>query len=147
MWLYGVGELAPIEDQLTAEKYLEILEEVMFPSVRCYALPYPEEVIFMHNNCPVHNANIVQRWFKEQRHVQLLKWPKLSCDLNPVEDIWITAVNSWEPEYERTSDHLLHHVERQWEVYRGNPEAVYNNVMSVPQRLKGVLNNGGSWTK
>lgn len=38
MWgwvhLYGVGELIPIDGRLTAEKYIEILEEVIVPTVR-----------------------------------------------------------------------------------------------------------------
>ena len=52
MWgwihLYGVGELAEIEGRFNAEQYLEILEEVMLPSVRAIALPHPEIITFMH---------------------------------------------------------------------------------------------------
>ena len=46
--LYGVGELAHISRRFNAEEYLEILEEVMVPSVRAMTLPYPEQIIFMH---------------------------------------------------------------------------------------------------
>ena len=45
--LYGVGELTAIDGRLTAEKYIEILEEVMVPTVRAMAIPYPERIIFM----------------------------------------------------------------------------------------------------
>ena len=45
--MHGVGELTDIDGKFTAEKYIEILEEVMLPSVREYALPYPERIIFM----------------------------------------------------------------------------------------------------
>lgn len=45
--LYGVGELTEIHGRFTADQYLEILEEVMVPSVCAYALPYPEQIIFM----------------------------------------------------------------------------------------------------
>ena len=47
IFLHGIGELAQISGRFTAEKYLEILEEVMLPSVRSFALPYPERIIFM----------------------------------------------------------------------------------------------------
>uniref|UniRef100_A0A0P4WLP6 DUF155 domain-containing protein n=1 Tax=Scylla olivacea TaxID=85551 RepID=A0A0P4WLP6_SCYOL len=144
-WLHGMGELVPIEEDFTADKYLEILEEVMLPSVRAYALPYPEEIVFMHNNCPIHTAKIVQRWFEEQQHIQVLKCPRLSCDLNPLEDIWTSTVSAWKPEYEKTPAQLLHHTESQWETFRSNPQTVYRQVMSVPGRLKCVLQNGGSW--
>lgn len=45
--LYGLGELTEIHRRFTADQYLEILEEVMLPSVRAMALPYPERVVFM----------------------------------------------------------------------------------------------------
>ena len=61
IFLHGVGELTDIEGRLNAEKYIEILEEVMLPSVRAYALPFPERFIFMQDNSPIHTARIVQR--------------------------------------------------------------------------------------
>lgn len=48
--LHGVGELTEIRGRFTAEQYIEILEEVMVPSVRAIALPYPERIIFMQVN-------------------------------------------------------------------------------------------------
>lgn len=45
--LYGIGELVDIEGRFTAETYLEILEDVMLPSVRAMALPYPERIVFV----------------------------------------------------------------------------------------------------
>lgn len=45
--LYGLGELTEIHGRFTADQYLEILEEVMLPSVRAMALPYPERIVFM----------------------------------------------------------------------------------------------------
>ena len=42
-----VGELAEISGRFTADKYVELLEEVMLPTVRTYVLPYPEKIIFM----------------------------------------------------------------------------------------------------
>lgn len=51
MWgwihLHGVGEVTHIEGRFTSDKYLELLEEVMVPTVRAMALPYPERIIFM----------------------------------------------------------------------------------------------------
>lgn len=60
MHLYGIGELAEIEGRFTANQYLEILEEVMLPTVRAMALPYPERIVFMqvrlfHTNIMIHN--------------------------------------------------------------------------------------------
>lgn len=45
--LYGVGELTDIKGRLTLDQYLEILEEVMLPTVRAMALPFPEQIVFV----------------------------------------------------------------------------------------------------
>ncbi|KAK4307347.1 hypothetical protein Pmani_018177 [Petrolisthes manimaculis] len=57
IFLHGVGEVTEIEGRFTSDTYLEILEEVMLPSVRSYALPFPETILFMQDNCPVHTAS------------------------------------------------------------------------------------------
>lgn len=74
MHLYGLGDLKDIEGRFTADQYLEILEEVMLPSVQAYALPYPENIIFLHDRSPIHTACVVTRWFAEQRNIELLGW-------------------------------------------------------------------------
>lgn len=45
--LNSIGELVEINGRFTADQYLEILEEVMLPTVRAYTLPFPEQIIFM----------------------------------------------------------------------------------------------------
>ncbi|KAK3891127.1 hypothetical protein Pcinc_004920 [Petrolisthes cinctipes] len=83
MWgwvhLYGMGELTQIIGKFNSDQYLEILEEVMLPTVRAYALPYPERIIYMHDRCPVHTAHVIRRWFEDQRDVELLPWPMSKC--------------------------------------------------------------------
>ena len=151
MWgwihLYGVGELAQIEGRFKAEQYLEILEEVMLPSVRAIALPYPETIVFMQDNCSIHTAKIVKKWFEEQRNLELMPWPSRSCDLNPIENVWGNIVNCWEQTIERSSTNLFHHTQRDWEALRRRPHVVYNNVASMSNRLQAVVEKGGGWTK
>lgn len=42
-----LGELTEIEGRFNSEVYIEILEEVMLPTVRAMVLPFPEKIIFM----------------------------------------------------------------------------------------------------
>ena len=122
--LHGVGELADIEGTFTADKYIEILEEVMLPSVRAYAFPYPERVILMHDRCPIHTARAVTRWLNEQRNLEILDWPSKACDMNPIENVWAKMVNVWEPAEERTRRLLQGHTFREWEVLRRTPQLI-----------------------
>lgn len=119
----------------------------MLPSVRSYALPFPETILFMQDNCPVHTARVVKRWFEEQRHVELLPWPSNSPDLNPIENLWANIVNVWESAQERTPRQLLQHMTTEWEVLRRKPALINNHVASVPQRLQSVIQKNGGWTK
>lgn len=44
---FGVGELAEIDGRFTGGQYVEIMEEVLLPSVRAYAIPEPETIYVM----------------------------------------------------------------------------------------------------
>lgn len=147
-WMHGngVGEIAAIEGRFTADKYIELLEEVMLPSVRAMAIPYPERIIFMQDNCPIHTARIVRRWFADRVDaIELLHWPSKGCDMNPIENIWACMVNQWEPGAERTKRALLQHTETIWEGLRGS-QTIPNSVMSMPDRLQEVIAQGGRWS-
>ena len=148
-WLHinGVGELARIEGRFTSEQYLEILEEVMIPTVRAMAFPYPEKILFMHDNSPVHTAHIVRRWFAEQRDVELFPWPSKACDLNPIEHVWACITNSWEQERERRPEDLWTHAQREWERLRRRPELPQQLFRSMPDRLQSVIDHQGGWTE
>lgn len=99
------------------------------------------------DNCPVHKARVVQRWFEERREqIELLPWPALSPDLNPIENIWALIVNAWEPENERTRAHLLQHTKDEWERFRRNQQTIHNIVASFPDRLQAVIEADGHWT-
>lgn len=47
MHLHGLGELVEIDGKYTTDKYLEILEEVMVPTVREIASPFPQRILFI----------------------------------------------------------------------------------------------------
>ncbi|KAK3879029.1 hypothetical protein Pcinc_016373 [Petrolisthes cinctipes] len=101
----------------------------------------------MHDNYPVHTANIVRRWIEDQPQLEVLPWPSYSPDLNPIENVWANIVNVWEPEEERTRQQLLNHMMREWEVLRRKPQIIHNHVTSLSDRLRDVIANNGLWTK
>lgn len=147
MSINGVGELTPINGRFTSEQYIEILEEVMLPSVRAYAFPYPERFLFIQDRCPIHTSGIVQRWFREHPEIELMDWPSKGCDMNPIENLWGNLVNTWEPSEERTSHALFEHAIREWEILRRKPHLVRQHVESMPRRLQQVIEKEGGWTK
>ena len=82
----GPGELVEVSGRMTGEQYVEILRDVMIPTVR---LHYPEGIIYLcQDNCRVHTCRVVQEWFATQPEVICLPWPAKSPDLNPIENLW-----------------------------------------------------------
>ena len=85
----------PIDGKFNGEKYLEILREVMLPSVRAI-YPKPEIIYVVEDNSPVHRAKIVKKWFEEQNDIIRIDWPAISPDLNIIENIWSLVAKEWD---------------------------------------------------
>jgi transposase len=83
----GPGDFVQIEGRLVKEKYFEILEKVLLPSIR---LKFPKQKVkFVQDQSPVHTSRIVKRWFIEHwNELELLPWPPKGADLNPIENVW-----------------------------------------------------------
>lgn len=54
-------------------------------------LPFSEiedkKTIFQHYNAPIHTITTTEKWFQDFE-IELLPWPALNIDLNPIENLW-----------------------------------------------------------
>ncbi|CAF3669016.1 unnamed protein product [Rotaria socialis] len=144
---YGVGELCEINGRFTSDQYIEVLEEVMIPTVRAIAIPEPEDIYLVQDNSPVHTAAVVKRWFQQHPEIVLINWPPKSPDLNPIENLWAHITKEWMPENIRSKAHLLQHSRDTWEGMRRTPGLCQNLCDSMPRRLNQVIDELGSYTK
>lgn len=82
----GPGELVEVSGRMNAEQYVEILRDIMIPTVR---LHYPEGIIYLcQDNCRVHTSRVVEQWLASRDDIVRLPWPAKSPDLNPIENLW-----------------------------------------------------------
>lgn len=141
----GVGHACRIDNRMDSDLYVRILGDEFLSTLEYYALE-PDAIIFQHDNASVHTTQKVKNWLKDN-HIEVLKWPAQSPDLNPIEHLW------WELkkrlaayETEPSSIHeLWERVEREWEAIPA--EVCLNLIESMPRRVAAVLKAKGKYTK
>ena len=129
---------------------MEILEEVLLPSVQ--TLLYPDNMPFhlLQDNSPIHTSNVVKEWFHDHPFITLVPHPPKSPDLNPIENVWAEVVKRSHVHDipDRSRAQVIAHTRTAWEDMRGpGGQAFIQTVCeSMPRRLNCVLAAGGSYT-
>lgn len=146
MSMEGLGVCWNIDGRLNSRKYLEILDNVMLPSVR---QRFPDDnFIFQHDNCSVHTANCV-RSYLDENNVEVLPWAAKSPDMNPLENIWGIMVTKMQKQnvIPLNKNHLWSLIEETWESLAESHNLTTNLIDSMPRRMQEVINNNGTMTR
>ena len=81
----GLGVCHFIEGRFNGETYINILRDIMLPSVM---QRFPERnFILQHDNCSNHKSQQVTIWIEENQ-IKVLPWPSCSPDINIIENVW-----------------------------------------------------------
>lgn len=143
--ILGPGVAWRIDGRFNAVAYLDILQNVMLPSVEQL---YPNDFIFQQDNCPIHTARIITQWY-QNNNIEILPWPSCSPDMNPLENVWSLIVKKI---YKRNfrpanAEELWEVIQNAWEELSEDQNYWQNLTESMPRRLDAVLEANEAMTK
>ena len=146
----GVGELVDVgPGQLTGPSYVQILEEVLLPSVGAMLFPEPEPFYLIQDNSPVHTSRVVKEWFARHTRITVMPHPARSPDLNPIEHVWAAMQKGMPDRQHRCRATVVNDALQAWEHLRSpsGRDLTHTLVASMPRRLNEVLAEGGGYTR
>lgn len=116
-----ITDLATIDGRFNSSQYLRILRAHVLPVMR------DSNRVFMQDNSPVHKSGRVMAWFARQ-NFELMDWPALSPDLNPIENVWSYMENGWPVIHPRNTNTLHQVVQERWTELRDNRGEFFTSV-------------------
>jgi hypothetical protein len=140
----GVGTLYMTEENINAEHYKVILDEMVWPVI---AKNFPDNnYIYQDDNATPHRAGIIKEYAAEQQ-LKTMTWPACSPDLNIIENVWaVLKMNIQRHLCEiNTLDDLKSVILKCWDSLEQS--YIKRLYLSIPRRLRAVRLSKGHLTK
>lgn len=141
---FGMGTLAFINGNMNSEKYINTLDNYLWPAVtKHYGV---NRWIFQEDNAPTHKSRLCEAW-KQENNIPILLWLAQSPDLNLVENVWLLLKNKIKRSLNRIRnlDDLKTELLNAWN--NVSLHYLHNLYGSMPRRIRQVLVQKGHITK
>ncbi|KAK4328580.1 hypothetical protein Pmani_001056 [Petrolisthes manimaculis] len=103
------------KERFTGQEYIDVLENVLIPSVRYTTIPHPHPIRLVHDRSPVHMCRVVQDWLCQHLELEVLDWPPMGCDIDPIENLWGIMVRDWDIGEQRNIQAIEQKAHEVWE--------------------------------
>ena len=140
----GIGVLVPVDGNLNSTKYIELLDNSLWPVIVKVFGNRP--FIFQDDNATPHSSRQTNIW-KTENGIPKFNWPAQSPDLNIIENIWrcIKIKLSREIDTIENRSDLVNAVTRIW---NGLSQTYIRSLYaSIPARIRQVMIQNGYTTK
>jgi transposase len=141
----GVGRLIKIDGIMTAEKYIDILEEGLLGTMEDHDI-LPSSSLFMHDNDPKHTAKRTKEWLQRNK-INVMDWPAQSPDMNPIENLWNIVDQRLRKRKEKPAnvEQLWEMVQEEWKEL--DQQVIRNLYVSMTSRVDALKKAKGGYTK
>ena len=139
----GKTDLVILEGRQDSRKYTTTLSNHLLPFADRL---YGKEFVFQQDNAAIHTSRTTKEFFRHYK-INVMEWPALSPDLNPIENLWgilARRVYAHGREFENRTE-LIQEIRRCWDEIP--PEELRRLVKSMKDRCAKVLRDGGGKTK
>ena len=93
--------------KINSDVYLKTVKNIYEPALKKHNL------IFQQDNAPSHSAKATKAYFLTKDYI-VLKWPAISCDLNPIETIWKLVKDKLRMHIVKSRDELIATIHKIW---------------------------------
>ena len=139
----GTGICTTFPGRMNQFGYIQVLEDQLRPSLELLKKE-GQQLIFQQDGAPCHTAKRVKKWFEEEE-LELLPWPSLSPDLNPIEHLWVEIDKKLARVSLDSMAELEEALQKYWsEITR---QEVLTLIESMPRRVQAVIAARGGNTK
>ena len=132
-----------INGNLNSKGYTDILQAQLLPNLNKLL---PQAGFFQQDNAPIHMSKHTKA-FLQENYLQIMDWPALSPDMNPIENVWAEISKKLDREKINNSDQLFAKISEIWENLMKNEEYRMSLIDSMPNRVKSLIESKGGSTK
>ena len=118
-------------------RYQDILQECLIETMSTL---YPDGFLLMHDNAKPHIAKTTMSWL-EHNGIEVLDWPPMSPDLNPIENLWAIIKKRIEKLDPSTKSDLKEVIEEIWNGI--DHELIKSLIKSMKKRLQECIAKEG----
>jgi len=140
----GKSELVIRPCKGDSDHYQQLMQDHLVPFIRSLG---GGRWTFQQDGAPVHRSESTKDWFR-RKNIDLLPWPALSPDLNPIENLWGILVRSVYDNGRRqfnSAEELTNSIRKSWSEV--SLETLENLSNSMPSRMYQVIRGAGASIK